>query len=1438
MKRLKRKLAIVLAMIMVLTNAIPVFADNDIEPQVEIETIQEEENVEIESTDLECEEIEKAEIPEIAGEEVGRGVISKEETEPEEEIIIEEVVKEELSEEEIEEAFYDEETVDGVVITVTAEPGVIKPGTELWADRVKNTEVEEAIEEVVEDKREDNAQVIENYKFDIKLYLDGEEVEPNGKVTVSFALAKAAANADVNVYHIKEDENTEEIKEAEILESSVIEETEDEETPLVVEAESESFSYYVVEFTVGELQYVLNGDESVKLSVILEELELEGIVTAAEVSNEELFTVEKDAEGDDWTVTALQAFSSEEWLKVTIDGKKYTIIVTDTGEFTTWAEFGKALLNAEDGATLKLTQNLTAGEDDGNLKNPLGKTVTIDLNGFTLDRNAGDPDPDDYWTDKPVIYMPYNYEPEPRSPSTLIIVDSSVEQTGTITGGKSMNYGGGISVNDSIQTLIIHGGNITGNVCSNHLAGEETTANPYASGIGVQHGTLIMDGGSVTGNTVICKDDEIVLGGAVVAAKDFKDAWIFIGGNTVIKDNVWQNQSGSIKKHSDLRINKDWELTIGNGVNGCPAPEYGMEIGVFLCDTPAHKCSGAFTTNGSSDYVKYFFADYSDEQYVKFETDHLELAEIPSGSHKINIGSFKNGSVTSDKQYAKPNDTVTLTVSPDTGYHLKADTLKVTYNDGSTQTITPTKDATDDTKYTFNMPAYGVTVTAEFEEKALTPVDVPKAAAGLTYTGNEQTGVAEAAGYTVTNGKATKAGDYTATATLSEGYKWSDDTTDAKKITWSIAKASVPAPLLKDSVTIDYKAESIAPKEGYELSLGSGAAFDAGKITAKTAIDFTKSYYIRKAVDENHFASAELTYTPAHPAAPSGFTAKEESIENKKDGTFSGITSAMEYQKNGGEWISGHGTLSGLSDETITVRTKATDEAFKSLNYTYTFTASTGRLTVTMGEVIEKVPYDGLVTKPADPVREGFAFGGWYTEESCITAWNFAVDTVKDNMTLYPKWIKNEEKKAVIGGNVTEDDVKVPQATVELFLGTEKIAATVTDNDGNYKFDNVKLGTYNIIVTKAGGSKTKTELVTVDRTGEFSADVKLPKGDVSSKVEHKEGDTIPEAKSDISKTVVGGLDEIAEEQTPAGSDRITIKLTVEPKKDEETPAQQKIKKEAGEGKKVEFLDLSLLKQVNGGDEEDIGDKNNKLLTIVIPFNFEGVNITGMMILRNHGGNTSKLTKTPNSDGEYFTPNRSEGTLTIRAKKFSDYAIAYSEVTTPDPSDDESDERHITAYAEPVANATAITGSWQYKEAEDTWYYIVDGTYLKDGWYYLANPYSKTVKTGWFCFDEAGKMQRGWILSKLGHWFFTHDIKDGDLGRLETGWHKDDQDGLSYYLDLQTGRMYTGWHVIDGVTYYFTETSVKTTWKRDEKGRWVATEAIGKPLGSLDPTAEK
>ena len=65
-------------------------------------------------------------------------------------------------------------------------------------------------------------------------------------------------------------------------------------------------------------------------------------------------------------------------------------------------------------------------------------------------------------------------------------------------------------------------------------------------------------------------------------------------------------------------------------------------------------------------------------------------------------------------------------------------------------------------------------------------VDAPTAVTGLAYSGTQQTGVAAAAGYTLTGNTGTDAGDYTATAALADGYIWSDSTTAAKTIPWNI----------------------------------------------------------------------------------------------------------------------------------------------------------------------------------------------------------------------------------------------------------------------------------------------------------------------------------------------------------------------------------------------------------------------------------------------------------------------------------------------------------------------------------------------------------------------------------------------------------------------------------------------------------------------------
>ncbi len=71
-----------------------------------------------------------------------------------------------------------------------------------------------------------------------------------------------------------------------------------------------------------------------------------------------------------------------------------------------------------------------------------------------------------------------------------------------------------------------------------------------------------------------------------------------------------------------------------------------------------------------------------------------------------------------------------------------------------------------------------------------TVVNIPEAVE-LDYTGSEVEGVYTNAGYDLTGeAKATAAGTHTATATLKDGYVWSDGTTDAKTIEWKITKAT------------------------------------------------------------------------------------------------------------------------------------------------------------------------------------------------------------------------------------------------------------------------------------------------------------------------------------------------------------------------------------------------------------------------------------------------------------------------------------------------------------------------------------------------------------------------------------------------------------------------------------------------------------------------
>lgn len=234
-------------------------------------------------------------------------------------------------------AFIRSESVDGVRVTVTAAEGVFPAGAALSVEKASDTEKQQ-IEQAVDAVREDCVSVAQTYTFDIKvLDENGNEIQPaDGQtVNVSFDMDEVLnQNLSTDIYHIPEENG-----------SLVAEELSTSESGNTVTAVSDGFSYYTVEFTYNEKQYVMEGDSTVALTDILSYVGItkadgsaatDSDITSVSVSDESLFSASN--ESGEWIVTAHQAFTSNEWMKVTVDGVVFEIVVTDA-EYSSGVKF-------------------------------------------------------------------------------------------------------------------------------------------------------------------------------------------------------------------------------------------------------------------------------------------------------------------------------------------------------------------------------------------------------------------------------------------------------------------------------------------------------------------------------------------------------------------------------------------------------------------------------------------------------------------------------------------------------------------------------------------------------------------------------------------------------------------------------------------------------------------------------------------------------------------------------------------------------------------------------------------------------------------------------------------------------------------------------------------------------------------------------------------
>ena len=156
-----------------------------------------------------------------------------------------------------------------------------------------------------------------------------------------------------------------------------------------------------------------------------------------------------------------------------------------------------------------------------------------------------------------------------------------------------------------------------------------------------------------------------------------------------------------------------------------------------------------------------------------------------------------------------------------------------------------------------------------------------------------------------------------------------------------------------------------------------------------------------------------------------------------------------EGHRFGGWYFDNSGSEAKWDFDMDTVTRAMTLTAKWEQTYTVTFEISGG-------SAVDPVTVDAgsTVTKPADPTKSGYTFGGWYKDSTLQTPWDFANNTVTADTTLYAKWTENPPAPSYDDSDPTYA-VSVPTAENGKIAVSpryaergERVTVTVTPNEG------------------------------------------------------------------------------------------------------------------------------------------------------------------------------------------------------------------------------------------------------------------------------------------------------------------------------------------------------------------------------------------------------
>lgn len=459
----------------------------------------------------------------------------------------------------------------------------------------------------------------------------------------------------------------------------------------------------------------------------------------------------------------------------------------------------------------------------------------------------------------------------------------------------------------------------------------------------------------------------------------------------------------------------------------------------------------------------------------------------------------------------------------------------------------------------------------------------------------------------------------------------------------------------------------------------TGAAYGAHVYTNDQDITcntcgYTRSVALYGTVSITGTAKIGGTLTASVSGAPSGVTLTYQWTVEGGDGTVLGTTAAY---TPGAAAVVGKNLVCTVStaDTHYTGTLTATTAAVTLGDQT----APTGLFTVTdvpvggtTGSIAVSADADKLeyrkVTDPATETWTAVAQSGNTATLSQLEGGSYEFrykETATHNASpatiVQVRVLTSQAKALTIAGDIEHGTVTKRRDMVN---PGDTVTLAVQPDEG------YELETITVRYTEGGVEKTITPTVKADNPAQYTftmpdADVTVtatfapvpPEGDVTGEVEVKGDAPAIAVDEETLKDLAGEIQ---------GGDTVTVKLTVE-KQDSPTDKDELEAIISGKKDDVLYLDLSLLKQVNDAAPQPITDTEDKVLEIVVDYDFTGKK--DVTVYRKHGENDAekltKLTVRPAdgfTDGSFFADSAG-GKVYVYASKFSTYAIGYTAQTT-------------------------------------------------------------------------------------------------------------------------------------------------------------------------------